>query len=554
VPTPDPLRDAGVRVGNYKCFSDPPQGFEHTLAFNVIIGRNNAGKSALLDLLEHIVKKERPELLSLDGKEATIILSAPITQGDTDRLGGAPDWGTKNRAVGKRMDWSPQRERQVFIGSDPIDPPLPAGFWEPLANNKPNPFFGRRFARLRAERDISPEAPGAPYINSSENGTGLTRTLHHFLTSASRDEKLVEKIMLDDLNAIFQPDTTFTRIAVREEGNKWEVWLDEKGKNERIRLSRSGSGLKTIILVLAYLHLIPALEGKPAQTYFFAFEELENNLHPALQRRLLRFLHDFSKQRESHFFLTTHSPVEIDYFARDIDAQILHVTNDGSGAKVRPVSAYSGGKTILDDLDIRASDILQSNGIIWVEGPSDRAYLNRWIELFTDGALREGAHYQILQYGGSLLAQLDADSPGKPSETIHILTTNRNAAVLMDSDKKTAEETLEGTKMGKTKRRIIEELKRVDGLSWVTAGRTIENYIPDAVLATTLTAVPGMYDDMIEFIRARNPKAATKLPSDKVTLARRIVPMLKREHLATTLDLEARVRDICERIRAWNRM
>ena len=33
---------------------------------------------------------------------------------------------------------------------------------------------------------------------------------------------------------------------------------------------------------------------------------------------------------------------------------------------------------MLNDLDVRASDLLQSNGIIWVEGPSDRIYIKRW--------------------------------------------------------------------------------------------------------------------------------------------------------------------------------
>jgi putative ATP-dependent endonuclease of OLD family len=100
-----------------------------------------------------------------------------------------------------------------------------------------------------------------------------------------------------------------------------------------VRLSRSGSGLKTIILVLAYIHLLPLLEGSDSAKYLYGFEELENNLHPALQRRLLRFLRDFSTQVGCHFFLTTHSPVEIDYFARDEHAQVLHVTHDQMNAR-----------------------------------------------------------------------------------------------------------------------------------------------------------------------------------------------------------------------------
>ena len=48
---------------------------------------------------------------------------------------------------------------------------------------------------------------------------------------------------------------------------------------------------------------------------------------------------------------------------------------------------FKGGKkttleelrdVLVDDLGIKASDILQSNGIIWVEGPSDRIYINKF--------------------------------------------------------------------------------------------------------------------------------------------------------------------------------
>lgn len=57
---------------------------------------------------------------------------------------------------------------------------------------------------------------------------------------------------------------------------------------------------------------------------------------------------------------------------------------------------------ILDDLDVRASDLLQSNGIIWVEGPSDRVYIKHWLHQFCQCSFKEGSDYQFLYYGGRL--------------------------------------------------------------------------------------------------------------------------------------------------------
>ena len=43
------------------------------------------------------------------------------------------------------------------------------------------------------------------------------------------------------------------------------------------------------------------------------------------------------------------------------------------------VDTYRDSCHILDDLEARASDLLQANGIVWVEGPSDRIYFKNRI-------------------------------------------------------------------------------------------------------------------------------------------------------------------------------
>ena len=77
-------------------------------------------------------------------------------------------------------------------------------------------------------------------------------------------------------------------------------------------------------------------------------------------------------------------------------------------------------------------------------------------------------------YGGSLLCYLtgnDDEGNEELKEFIALRRLNRNSVVVMDSDK-----TSTNDPVGDCKLRIKEEFKD-DGLSWITAGRTIENYL-----------------------------------------------------------------------------
>ncbi len=82
---------------------------------------------------------------------------------------------------------------------------------------------------------------------------------------------------------------------------------------------------------------------------------------------------------------------------------------------------------------------------------------------------KEDKHYQFLYYGGRLLTQYLAE---EETELIGIITTNRNAAIVMDSDKRN-----QVAHFNSTKKRIIDEFAKLNIFCWVTKGTEIENYI-----------------------------------------------------------------------------
>jgi hypothetical protein len=446
---------------NLKSFGSEKQGFEAIKNINLIAGRNNSGKSSLIDLIEYAVdgSMQFPANHWHSRTASRISTETLFTQDDANFFpaghsggqihGNHYDFG--ERLIGsKLLTYIHGRNRAALVScsADRITPRL-----EDLHNYKDriqesarrNPFQGMQFHRLAAERNIVPEADGTE-IKIDNTGVGATNMIQHFINKSHLPSDLVEEVLLGALNTVFSPDASFTDIVCQHHTNGlWEIFLEEHGKG-RIALSQSGSGLKTAILVLCYIHLLPIVAKQPLSNFVFAFEELENNLHPALQRRLLSYIADQSVTHEFPIFLTTHSSVAIDMFSKRSDAQIIHVTHNGKSAAAKRITTYVESTGILDDLDLRASDLLQANGIIWVEGPSDRIYLNRWIEIVSDKTLAEGIHYQCVFYGGRLLSHLSADSPDLDYDGIPLLTINRNAAIVIDSDKRSAEDQLNQTK------------------------------------------------------------------------------------------------------------
>lgn len=207
-------------------------------------------------------------------------------------------------------------------------------------------------------------------------------------------------------------------------------------------------------------------------------EEPEIHLHPTLQARFMKYLLEDDSNR---FIITTHSPTVINYPG----VQVAHVSKANGASGCRQLDGLGCARDLLDDLGVKASDLLQANFVVWVEGPSDRVYLSYWIKRWSDEhniSLEEGIHYSVMIYGGKLLNALDASAGGDiPSELISLFRINTHFCVLVDSDKKSSH-----SRLNSTKRRIIDECAQSGAMSWITWGATIENYVPEDVLVASI--------------------------------------------------------------------
>lgn len=545
----------GIYIKNYKNFTGEFVGFEDLKKINVVIGKNNIGKSSLLEILPKLKTANLKKLgdFKFTGKldEKTIIknfaenISNPF-------IGNYRSYGMKFKDIPFEylISSAPFKIEIKFEGIE-----FHTTAFEALSNAIEDVVFSQfkrtTFFKVNAERNILPEK-SSQTIDLSEDGRGATNLIRKIINNSSFQSSLVQVELLEKLNEIMDPDFNFTNLVCQEveddQDPEWEIFLEEEVKG-MIPLSNSGSGLKTILIVLINLLILPKIKNISLSNTIFIFEELENNLHPAIQRNLFHFLRGWIVDNHAMMFLTTHSNIPLNMFVKDEEAQIIHVFKEENYVNTKRIFELIDSNSVLDDIGVQASDIMQSNAIIWVEGPSDRVYINKWINLSSKGKLVEGEHYQILFYGGRLLSHLTGND--EELELINLFKANRHSIIVMDSDKKSKH-----GRINATKKRIKNEFADREGIAWITKGREIENYVANNVLIKYYGKPSIQLNDFDKIEEVLNnvdtkQKLGTFYVRDKVGYSKKFCQLMDKESL-NQLDLKIMIEKIVQKICEWN--
>ncbi len=248
----------------------------------------------------------------------------------------------------------------------------------------------------------------------------------------------------------------------------------------------------------------------------------------------------------NQYFISTHSAALMD----TPEAEIYHITLQDGQSMVDRVTSDSGRANVCEDLGYHPSDLMQANSIVWVEGPSDRYYINHWIK-GVGPELIEGIHYVIMFYGGRLASHLSFQATdGEVKEFISLRRLNNRAVMILDSDR-----TEEVAPINSTKLRLQREFDNGPGHAWITAGREIENYVPmnqiDAAIAAECksaarTGKTGKFDKILELKKVDGEN----FPPPKVEIAKFVTSKYPPDY--SIYDLRERVERLVEFIRTSN--
>jgi predicted ATP-dependent endonuclease of OLD family len=429
------------KLSNFKEWKNSKPTFHRALNFedvNLIIGGNGAGKSTLIDAIHAISDTEKLKSLPRENVVHSVNPQFSIHFED------------KSIASYEYHSISCTQTRLPIRGSFRVDQTL-------ISNTGKSEFYSADFKKIKCTNNI---------------GKLQIKDIEVFYTECDYPQNIqFTQVHIDELNKIVDNLSGMSHKLNPISGAKTRNCFylnfcgaisltldDDDAWDNHIDGKFLPSGLKSFATLIC---IILALKDNT----ICLIEEPEKPLHPTLQRVLIKRIIEIAKKKKLQIFLTSHSATIINSLQGE--SKLFFCTSDH-------IVEAKMSKHILDKLGYRASDLLQSNGLIWIEGPSDRIYINSWLEAYSLvnklPKLTENEDYQFSLYGGSTLNHF-----GTTDDLINIFKGNPNSIMIMDNDN----HHINSQFTSETKGRIfLSYVGYETGFCWVTDDYTIESYLP----------------------------------------------------------------------------
>lgn len=477
-----PIRDSGaINIGDITTF----------------IGKNDAGKSSFLEALHLFLEGDKPDNDHFHKREAdSISFIATLSEVPTELEEALseeylPDDGeefTIKKEFERREGTTPGAE--TYVNDEKMAKGAIVDDGEELYKAASRDFIWEYFPEplpIFAERDVNEETKlkGGTFLNKLLmpvlKGGGLHDEIDEQIeelkgslqeTSEGIGDRLTEYMQshLSDVEKVnMSPGSIQISKAISP-----KIHLEDKHLSESIDVRERGSGVGSLLLLSMMQAYVDLQVG---EGYMLLFEEPGNFLHPAAERKMLDALRSIADSG-GQVMITTHSQVFID----NRTAAEMYVTRRNDGVTSFEQIEEDAFKAV-DEIGARNSDILQSDFVIYVEGPTDVKVL----EVLAKSYVEDWQEHNIT------IQHLGGTENMRHCEPQKLKKINRNFAFLFDSDRTSPNDDL------KDAVEVVKEKSEEEDIEChVFERREIENYYdPDAI--GEILSIPVSDDDISNY-------------------------------------------------------
>lgn len=396
------MRLKKIRVEGFQSFSDSAE-VEFEEGFNLIIGQNNSGKSALLRAMLPYIPDDRhrtperwedgylpPPKISLTIEASGVEIKdwimrrggahqIPVSQNQINEVVPVMERLWKEKQIGvdlfrstgtqfnseypavKHFVYEPGSQRACALvnaqsGMLQISPlnadidAIPDIFWD---------AWTKHMFHFDAERLKIGDAPHGYAARLVPNASNLPNVLHTLLNErGSVFRKLIEHLI-----DIF-PTVGNVSIRTRPDNNHLEIRIWPTPTMEQPELSfplnSSGTGVAQAMAILAAIMTV--------DNAVIIIDEINTFLHPAAVKALLRILQTQYSQHQ--YIISSHAPEVIGFS----NTKTIHlVKRDGYESKVERLNLdrVDEFRDVAQHLGVSMADVFAADRVIWVEGATE---------------------------------------------------------------------------------------------------------------------------------------------------------------------------------------
>lgn len=373
---------------------------------NVICGRNNSGKSTVLEAIE---KEEfRNHTKSFEGSHrerlAQRILKGLREEGVNYSEEGANSFRLAIQEIVSGEEWTPKQEdRNRFTASLTSYRQYPDRFKHTNLSDVLHDRSQGEHAIIEAYAgsfQSNPQISLLPPTRSLELterfGNKLTATpdgsgvLSELFMAKNRSDTERRRKAYEEMKKGFEEITRGYSLDITVDGNDQKRLKFRKNTEEWINAADCGTGLQEVLHILFF-----ALDVGNRQNDVILIEEPESHIHPHMQKRLLSFL---KEETDKQYFLTTHSNVFLSSAYAD---RVYFTSFDGEQVEVDDATSRA---SMLHDLGYSVADNLVADLVILVEGVYDTPVIEEFLR-------KKGIfdHYDIKTWplGGDQMSSVD---------------------------------------------------------------------------------------------------------------------------------------------------